>query len=282
LRVVLPVAGEPRRSGRETLLLAGLLLAIALTVVAGGLLWRDVQRDLRLAEMRSQFVASVSHELRTPLAAIRMFTETLKLDDDVDRNTRAEYLDTILHESERLSRLVDNVLDFGRIERGQKAYRFEPVALDEVVANTARTAQYPLERAGFALHLDVETGVPRVLADADALQQAILNLLSNAMKYSGDSRRIDLRLDRQNGHARIQVEDRGIGVAPQEQARVFDRFYRSASAENQHVPGAGLGLTIVAHIASAHGGRVDVRSSAGQGSTFTICLPLEGRRTALS
>jgi signal transduction histidine kinase len=282
LRVVLPVAGEPRRSGRETLLLAGLLLAIALTVVAGGLLWRDVQRDLRLAEMRSQFVASVSHELRTPLAAIRMFTETLKLDDDVDRNTRAEYLDTILHESERLSRLVDNVLDFGRIERGQKAYRFEPVALDEVVANTARTAQYPLERAGFALHLDVETGVPRVLADADALQQAILNLLSNAMKYSGDSRRIDLRLDRQNGHARIQVEDRGIGVAPQEQARVFDRFYRSASAANQHVPGAGLGLTLVAHIASAHGGRVDVRSSAGQGSTFTICLPLEGRRTALS
>lgn len=282
LRVVLRVAGEPRRSGREILLLAGLLFAIALTVVAGGLLWRDVQRDLRLSEMRSQFVASVSHELRTPLAAIRMFTETLKLDEDVDRRTRAEYLDTILHESERLSRLVDNVLDLGRIERGQKAYRFEPVALDEVVGNAARTAQYPLERAGFALHLDVEPGVPRVLADADALQQAILNLLSNAMKYSGDSRRIDLRLDRQNGHARIQVEDRGIGVAPHEQARVFERFYRSASAENRHVPGAGLGLTIVAHIASAHGGCVDVRSSASQGSTFTICLPLEGRTPGMS
>jgi signal transduction histidine kinase len=229
--------------------------------------------------MRTQFVASVSHELRTPLAAIRMFTETLKLDGDVDRATRAEYLDTILHESERLSRLVDNVLDIGRIERGQKTYRFEPLALDDVVGQAARTAQYPLQRAGFSLDVIVEPDVPAVRADADALQQALLNLLSNAMKYSGDSRRIEVRLDRVNGHARIHVEDEGVGIAPVEQARIFERFYRSAAAENRHIPGAGLGLTIVAHIAKAHGGHVAVRSSPGRGSTFTVSLPVEHRET---
>jgi signal transduction histidine kinase len=277
LRVVLPTPPSSAPSSREPLLAIGLLLALALTGVAGTLLWRDVQRELRVSEMRSQFVASVSHELRTPLAAIRMFTETLKLDEDVDRSTRVEYLDTILYESERLSRLVDNVLDFGKIERGQKTYRFEAVRLDEIVAHAARTAQYPLERAGFRLKTEVEPDLPPMSADPDALLQAILNLLSNAMKYSAGSRLVELRLDRQDDAARIHVADRGIGIAADDQPRVFDRFYRVASAENRHVPGTGLGLTIVAHIAAAHSGRVDISSSPGRGSTFTICLPFGDR-----
>jgi len=277
LRVVLPPEA-PAAGSRPLFFAIGILLALTFTLVAGGLLWRDVQRDLRLSAMRSQFVASVSHELRTPLAAIRMFSETLKLDEEVDRRTRSEYLDTILHESERLSRLVDNVLDFGKIERGQKTYRFEPVQLEEVVSKAARTAQYPLERAGFSLNVDVEPGLPPVSADPDALQQAVLNLLSNAMKYSGGSREIDLRLDRQNGHARIQVVDRGVGIAPADQPRVFDRFYRVASDENRHIPGTGLGLTIVAHVAGAHGGGVDIDSRPGIGSAFTMRLPLEDSR----
>lgn len=116
--------------------------------------------------------------------------------------------------------------------------------------------------------------LPPVQADSDALQQAILNLLINAMKYSGDSRTIALRLDQVNGHARIHVEDHGIGIAPEEQQRIFERFYRASTAENQHIPGTGLGLTIVEHIANAHGGRVEVASRLGNGSSFTICLPL--------
>jgi signal transduction histidine kinase len=203
-----------------------------------------------------------------------MFTETLKLDEDVDRETRSEYLDTILHESERLSRLVDNVLDFGKIERGRKTYRFQPVQLDEVVGNAARTAQYPLEQAGFTLDTRIEPGIPPISADSDALQQAILNLLSNAMKYSGDSRSIGLRLDRVNGNARIHVVDHGIGIAPVDQMHIFERFYRAAAAESARIPGTGLGLTIASHIVKAHGGNVAVTSTPGSGSTFTIELPL--------
>jgi signal transduction histidine kinase len=273
LRIVLPPAVRPR----QTFLIMTLALTIAFTLLAGYLLWRNVQRDLRLSEMRSQFVSSVSHELKTPLTAIRMFTETLRLDDDVDRQTRIEYLDTILHESERLSRLVDNVLDFGKIERGKKTYRLHPVRLDEVIEQAARTAQYPLGQAGFSLKVATQTDLPPVAADSDALQQAILNLLTNAMKYSGDSRLIGLSLDRQNGCARIQVVDHGIGIAPDDQQRIFDRFYRAPTAENQHIPGTGLGLTIVAHIAKAHGGNVHVESRPGSGSSFTITLPLEAR-----
>ena len=274
LRVVLPAEGAQRGRSRLTFIAFGLVLALTFMLMAGYLLWRDVQRDLRLSEMRSQFVSSVTHELKTPLTAIRMFTETLRLDDDVDRATRSEYLDTILHESERLSRLVDNVLDFGNIERGKKIYRFGTVRLDDVVEGAARAIQYPLEQAGFALDVAVERGLPPVTADADALQQAILNLLTNAMKYSGDARRIRLGLDRQNGDARIQVIDHGIGIAPADRGRVLERFYRAPSAENEHIPGAGLGLTIVAHIAAAHGGAVEIDSRLGAGSTFTVRLPL--------
>jgi signal transduction histidine kinase len=274
LRVVIPEPEQQKTGSRQTFLAVAQVLYVVFTLLAGYLLWRDVQRDLRASEMRSQFVSSVTHELKTPLTAIRMFTETLRLDEEMDRESRNEYLDTILHESERLSRLVDNVLDLGKIERGKKTYRFEPVQLEEVVEHAARTAQYPLEQAGFALDVSVTPSLPTVQADSDALQQAILNLLINAMKYSGNSRSIALRLDRMNGHARIHVEDHGIGIAPEEQERVFERFYRAPTAENQHIPGTGLGLTIVAHIAKAHGGRVEVTSQPGIGSSFSICLPI--------
>jgi signal transduction histidine kinase len=276
-RVVTPEPEHLKTGSRQTFFVAALVLALLFTLVAGYLLWRDVQRDLRTAAMRSQFVSSVTHELKTPLTAIRIFTETLRLDEEVDTNTRNDYLDTILHEAERLSRLVDNVLDFGKIERGKKTYRFEPVRLDEVVHHAARIAQYPLEQAGFTLEIEADQELPVVRADSDALQQAILNLLINAMKYSGDSRRIALRLDRLNGHARIRVEDHGIGIDSSEQQRIFESFYRAPIAENQHIPGTGLGLTIVAHIAKAHGGRVEVASRPGDGSSFMVYLPVEGK-----
>ena len=274
LRLVMLAQEEQRTSVRQTYLAFALILALAFTLLAGYVLWSDVQRDLRLAELRSQFVSSVTHELKTPLTAIRMFTETLRLDEEVDPQTRSEYLDTILHESERLSRLVDNVLDFGKIERGKKTYHFKPVRLEEVVEEAARVVQYPLGQAGFALEVSVQRNLSPVAADSDALQQAILNLLNNAMKYSGDSRCIRLGLDRRNGQARIQVVDQGVGIAPEEQARIFERFYRAPTIENQHIPGAGLGLTLAAHIAKAHGGDLDVWSTPGAGSTFTIRLPL--------
>jgi signal transduction histidine kinase len=254
-----------------------LLVVGSMTLFGAYILWWDVRRELRLAELRSQFVSSVSHELKTPLTAIRMFAETLRLGRAADPQAQAEYLETIVNESERLTRLLNNVLDFSKIEQGRKIYRPEPTSLPAVVETAARAMHYPLEQQGFTLRLEIEENLPRVLADADALEQAILNLLSNAVKYSGESRAIDLRLCARDGHAVIQVTDHGIGIPEKERARIFEKFYRVPTPENRRIPGTGLGLTLVEHIARAHGGRVEVESAPGRGSTFSLCIPLEAR-----
>jgi signal transduction histidine kinase len=252
-------------------------LAVVLSVMLFGayLLWRDVRREVLMAEMRSQFVSSVSHELKTPLTAIRMFAETLRLGRSRDPSAQAEYLDTIVSESERLTRLLNNVLDFSKIEEGKRIYHPAPESLPEIVRTAARAMEYPLKQQGFELAVEAEEGLPDLYVDRDAIEQAVLNLLSNAMKYSGESRWIGLSVRREDGCAVIKVVDRGIGIDPKEQARIFDKFYRILAPEKQPLPGTGLGLTLVAHIAKAHGGSVRVDSAPGQGSTFSILLPLE-------
>jgi signal transduction histidine kinase len=248
-------------------------LVALLTVLGGFLLWRDMRREAHIAELRTQFVSSVSHELKTPLTSIRMFAELLQMREPADPQ-QTRYLDTIVSESERLTRLLNNVLDFSRIERGQKIYSLEPAPLVDVVQAAVRTIQYPLAQQGFALDLEVCEGIPPVAVDRDALQQAILNLLTNAMKYSGKHREIGLRLCAENGTAVIQVSDRGIGIPEHEQSRIFEKFYRVPVPENREIAGTGLGLSLVAHIAHAHGGSVQVNSRPGEGSTFSILLPL--------
>ena len=279
LRVLfeVPESAQARRWNQQsTFYILILLLVISTTLFGAYLLWRDVRRELRLAEMRSQFVSSVSHELKTPLTAIRMFAETLRSGRMKDEQRKEEYLETITNESERLTRLLNNVLDFAKIEEGKKMYRLRPTSLDEAVRTAARAMQYPLAQRGFDLRVDSEDTSLRARVDSDALQQAVLNLLANAMKYSPDGGDIDLRLTRRNGQAVIQVADRGVGIAPEDQRRIFDKFYRVATAENEHVPGTGLGLTLVQHIVKGLGGHVEVRSRVGEGSTFSIHLPLVG------
>ena len=278
LRAVVQVrAPQNSALGRAFLTLA-MTFVVVLTLMAGVLHWRDVRRDARLAELRSQFISSVSHELRTPLTSIRMFAESMRLDDEMDPETRAQYLDTVLRESERLSRLVDNVLGFARIEQGRTVYDLRPAPLAEVVAAAVRGFRRLAEEAGFRLEVTVAPNLPPVLADRDALEQAILNLLGNAMKYSGDSREIGLRVERDDGSAAIRVIDRGIGIAPEERERIFERFYRAGTPENRRIPGSGLGLTLVDHIAKAHGGCVLVESLPQAGSTFTIRIPFAPER----
>lgn len=257
--------------------LVALLLVLSITFFSAYLLWRDVRRGLNLAVIRSQFVASVSHELKTPLTAIRMFAETLRLGRSVDPNIQEEFLGTIVSESERLTRLLNNVLDFSKIERGEKRYNLVPTRLAEVVEAAVRAMRYPLAQQGFELSVDITDDLPTVSVDRDAIEQAILNLLANALKYSGDHRKIDLQLSRRNGEALIKVKDGGIGVDPGEHSNIFEKFYRANTPENESLSGTGLGLALVDHIAKAHGGRVDVESALGQGSTFTIHLPLERR-----
>lgn len=253
-----------------------LLLVLCAGLFGAYMLWRDLRREMRLTEMRAQFVSSVSHELKTPLTAIRMFAETLQLGRSRDPETQSEYLATIVNECERLSRLVDGVLQFSKSEQGKRTYRFRPLHLPETLEAAARAMEYPLAQKGFELSIRADGDLPPVRADHDALEQAVLNLLTNAMKYSGESRRIELALARENGDAVIRVTDHGVGIPPEEHARIFEKFYRVPSPENQLIPGTGLGLALVAQIARAHGGRVEVRSAPGQGSTFSIRLPLSG------
>jgi signal transduction histidine kinase len=270
-----PVAAAP--DGPRSFYGISLFLVVILTFLGAFFLWRDTRRESRIAELRSQFVSSVSHELKTPLTSIRMFAESLQMDDEEgsgDPKERAEYLDTIVCETERLTRLLNNVLDFSRIERGQKNYRMESADLSSVVGAAVRTMRFPLAEQGFDLQVDLSEDIPPVSVDRDAIEQAVLNLLSNAMKYSGNSREIGLRLFRQNGSVLIQVSDHGVGIPAGEQLRIFEKFYRVSSKENRAISGTGLGLALVAHIVRAHEGRVEVESEPGQGSTFTIRLPL--------
>jgi signal transduction histidine kinase len=279
MKVIFPEAGTSSASAawsfRRSFYLLAMAVIIALTLFGAYLLWRDVRRDLKLAEMRSQFVSSVSHELKTPLTAIRMFAETLRLRPSGDPAVQEEYLDTIVKESERLSRLLNNVLDFSKIEQGKKVYRPAPASLVEIIQETTRALEYPLKQQGFALGIACEDGLPEVRVDRDGLEQALMNLLTNAMKYSGDSREIGLKLGRQGTWAVIQVLDHGVGIDEAEQRRIFDKFYRVASPENDRLPGTGLGLSLVTHFAAAHQGRVEVESSPGRGSVFSLYLPLE-------
>jgi signal transduction histidine kinase len=254
----------------------GLLLVIGVTLFGAYLLWRDTRREVQLAETRSRFVSAVSHELKTPLTAIRMFAETLHEGGAATPEAHDEYLETIVNESERLTRLLNNVLDFSKIERGGKTYHRELQGLDEIVRFSARAMRYPLEQRRFSLGVEIEENLPPVRVDRDAIEQAILNLLANAMKYSGDSRDIQLRLRAEDGEAVIEVSDQGIGIEPGEEDQIFERFYRAPGPEYENIPGTGLGLTLVHHIAQGHDGRITVKSAPGEGSTFSLRIPLNG------
>lgn len=259
-------------------------LVLGVTCVGGYLLWRDVRREVRLADTRSQFVASVSHELKTPLTAIRMFAETLLMREDPGGEApgfgpadRAEYLQTIVNESERLTRLLNNVLDFSRIDRGEKDYQLRPAPVADLVRAAARAIAYPASLKRIAVAVEVPDDPCVAPVDPDAIQQALLNLLTNALKYSGNTHTIAIALSRTDSDVPIRVRDWGIGIAPPDHQRIFEKFYRVPGGENQSIPGTGLGLALVAHIVAGHGGRVEVESAPGIGSTFTIFLPAEPR-----
>ena len=269
------VPEKMQSSGLARLYLAILILVLSTTLFGAYLLWRDVRRELRLAELRSQFVSSVSHELKTPLTGIRMFAETLRLRPSQGPEIREEYLETIVNETERLSRLLNNVLDFSKIEQGTKLYRLQSTSLSEVLDAAVRAMRYPLQQQGFTLHVKADHDLPPAEVDRDALEQAILNLLTNAMKYSDEKREINLVLTRICDEALIQVSDQGVGISLPHQRRIFDKFYRVPDPDQQSIPGTGLGLALVEHIVNAHHGRVEVKSSPGEGSTFSIFLPLE-------
>jgi len=254
------------------LALATLLAAVLLAGVA--LAMRTAARAMKLSEMKSDFVSNVSHELRTPLSSIRVFGELMRLGRVHEPAKVREYGEFIECESRRLSRLIDNILDFSRIEAGRKVYRAEDQDLAAVVRDVLGAVDVRLRREGFTVELVTPPDpLPPVSIDAGAIGNALSNLLDNAAKYSGSARRIVVSLRSTGDLVSVAVRDFGIGIAREEHERIFDRFHRVGTGLVHDVKGSGLGLAIVKHIVSAHGGRVTVESAPGEGSVFTLHLP---------
>jgi signal transduction histidine kinase len=256
----------------------------ALSVLMVGGIWltyRNVSREMNLARLKSDFVANVSHELRTPLALIRLYAETLELGRLTAKEKYQEYFRIIREESERLTALINNILDFSRIEAGRKEYEFKETNLADLVRSTLDSYRFQIEQNGFAFEENICSDIPPVTVDREAIARSLLNLVNNALKYSKDQKYIGVSLYQANSRVNLEVRDRGIGIPPNEQEKIFEKFYRCGDPLVHNIKGSGLGLSLVRHIARAHGGEVLVESSPEKGSKFTIALPLDpGLRTA--
>jgi signal transduction histidine kinase len=234
--------------------------------------FRDVAREVNLAALHASFVASVSHELKTPVASIRLLAETLRMRPSADATETAPLLDEILEQADRQSRLIDNVLGVARIDRGLPLYHPADVDLAKAVEQALSRLDYLLRQDGFTVRRTAPVEPLHVSADPDGLLQAITNLVTNAVKYSGRCREISITLGGIGHEAELQVTDGGIGIEPAEQRKVFERFYRAPAAARE-TGGTGLGLALVRHFAEGHRGSVSVESVPGRGSTFTLRLP---------
>ena len=258
---------------RRALLMRGAML-LALAIVAGAgafLLIRGMRREAELAQLKTSFVGRVSHELKTPLALIRMYGETLAMGRAQEQEKVQHFAGIIARESDRLTAMIDNILDFSRIEAGHKQYERTMVELGPLLDDCFESYRSHLESQGFTLGKELMPGLWAEL-DAGALTQAVVNLLSNARKYSTETKEIRLELRTAGEQAEIRVLDRGIGVPEAERERVFETFYRASTAGERR--GAGLGLALIAHFVEAHGGSAACGAREGGGSVFVLRLPL--------
>jgi two-component system, OmpR family, phosphate regulon sensor histidine kinase PhoR len=235
-----------------------------------------LNREARVARLQTDFVNKVSHDLRTPLTSIRMFVETMQMGRLTEPARQAEALAIIAEETRRLSALINRLLDWARMESGKRSYRLEPVAVSDLLDDALSALEPALLQAPAEVSCKVEPGLPRLQADRAALADALVNLLHNAHKYTGTSKRIAVTAQRQAGAVSIRVADNGPGIAAPDQQRIFEKFYRARDPLDRSIEGSGLGLAMVKHIVEAHGGKVGVNSAPGAGATFTITLPAGG------
>lgn len=268
------------RASRRAYLIFGLGAVAAIVAVACYAMARGLLRELEVRVLQTDFVSAVSHEFRSPLTALGQMTELLADDRVVDERSRRLYLDVMQSETSRLGRLVENLLDFGRMQANRRHYEQEPFDFTELVRDTVRDYGEEVQRDGYSLELSGDHAPTLVAADREAFRSVIRNLLENAVKYSPDSRTVWIETGRQNGDVVLNVRDRGIGVPANEQRRIFDRFVRGEAAKRACIQGTGIGLAMVREIVEAHHGRVTLTSEPGVGSTFAVQVPLI--RTSLS
>jgi len=245
---------------------------IGLAVLALGL----VRRQAALTQLRNDLVANVTHELKTPLSSMRLLVETLLNAPQLDEKTVREYLELIARENLRLSRLIDNFLTFSRIERNKYSFDFKAVSATAIAEEAAMAVRERLNAPGCQFEVRIAADLPTVVADADAMVTALVNLLDNACKYSGEPKQITLAAAAENGSVLFTVKDNGIGLSPRETKRIFRRFYQVNQAASPATGGCGIGLSIVQFVVTAHHGTVRVESELDCGSTFIVTLPASG------
>jgi signal transduction histidine kinase len=256
---------------------AFLILGALSLLMGGGMIfaYRNVARELALAKLKSDFVSNVSHELRTPLSLIRLYAETLELGRVSTPGKHQEYYEIIRKESERLSSLINNILDFSRIEAGKKEYSFRETDMADLVRSTLDSYRFEIEQNGFQFEQKIDNDLPQLRVDREAIARSLLNLVNNAVKYSATEKYLGVHLYRRNGGVNIEVVDHGIGIPLKEQLKIFEKFYRVGDPLVHNTKGSGLGLSLVRHIVLAHGGVVAVESAPGRGSRFIITLPVQ-------
>ena len=251
------------------ILLAGILIfGLTLTL-------RIISHELELGKMKSDFVSTVSHEFKSPLTSIRQLSEMLQTGRVPSEERRQRYYDVLLEQSERLSLLIDNILDFAKMEEGKKEFEFKTVEIGPLLEEVVSTIQQQVRHEGFTIEVEFDKSLPSIQADRTAIIQAITNLIDNGIKYSAGAKKVCVRGFTENQYLIIAVQDFGVGIKPEEIDKVFERFYRGGDELTRTVKGSGLGLTLVKQIVKAHHGTVHVESEPGRGSTFSIRLPLE-------
>jgi len=265
------IARERTRSNLILILLADFIFILGALFV-----FRNIRKEMKLTIIKSDFISNVSHEIRTPLALISMYIETLEMDRVKSEEKKKEYYRVIFNETHRLSGLVNKILNFSKIESGKRKYTFEIINFNEIIETVLQSYKFHLINKGFELKTELNTELVSIYADKEAISESIVNLIDNAIKYSKDSKYIEIKTGVKGAFIFIEITDRGIGIARTDQRLIFDKFFRVSKGDNVHnVKGTGLGLTIVKNIIDAHKGKVEVESKAGEGSTFRILLPVK-------
>jgi two-component system phosphate regulon sensor histidine kinase PhoR len=264
-----------------TLLKAGsgiylfIFILIALLMVLGFVFTiYTLNEELRLNKLKSEFISNVSHELKSPLTSIRMMTEMLHHNRVLTEERKSAYYSTMLEESEHLSHLIDNILDFSGMDDDRRKYDFIDLDLDELLLKFLESTRERLPEPGFDIRYSRPDQVQVIRADKNAILQVFYNLVDNAIKFSGTSRQIDINLFSKDDELLLCVKDYGIGISSKDQEKIFDRFYRCDEPQRLGIKGSGIGLTIVKKIMEAHKGRLTLESRPGEGSTFCVHLPI--------
>ncbi len=257
--------------------MTGLILILVLIVVlitGVYFVFRSIRKEMELARIKSDFVSNVSHELRTPLALISLFAETLEMDRAPTEEKKKEYYTIISKEALRLSRIVNKILSFSKIEAGKREYRFSKININILLEEVYKSYQFHLQNSGFKFSFTPGEEIHEIKADGEAISEAVINLIDNAIKYSTENKEIAISTGKEYNSVFIEVKDKGIGISEDDQKKIFDKFYRVSDGLIHNTKGTGLGLTLVKHIVDAHGGKIKVKSKPDEGSSFILSFPV--------